>query len=84
MKDSAVSITRQLGEGETYSRAKFLPAHAITPARIRDTKRRLLNQLNKVAIRAELDNYKLYTIHSFTEGYDVVVAGVIVRGKEEI
>lgn len=84
MKDSAVSSVRLLREGESYSRARFIPRTSITPEKIRDAKRRLLNQLTKVVSRAGAGPCKLYTIHAFTEHYDVIVAGVIVKGEEDL
>lgn len=80
---SAVQAVRALKVGESFSRAKFIPTDArLTPDLIKLTKRRLLNQLTKIIDRAGEGDYKMHTIHAFTENYDLIVVGIIVRLDE--
>lgn len=82
---SAVRRVAELRNGETYSRARFIPAIRVTPTEIKTAKRELSRALSPVIARAQelsFGLYHLHTIHSHTRNYDVVVAAVVIRQTE--
>jgi hypothetical protein len=85
---SAVALVLELREGEAYAKAVFIPATQFSPDRVKDEKRRLMHTLSSVIARAHAKRpnlaLRIYTTHSFTNSYDVVVAGLIVQQEEEL
>lgn len=89
MKGSATSEVLALEIGETYARAKLIPANSRDlPLLIKQTKKEFLGLLSTIVARAlkkePLNNYKMHTVQTFTRGYDVIVAGIIVREAEPL
>lgn len=84
---SVVAQVAALPVGDSYTKAIFIPAYRITPALIRDTKRRLLSSLtpilSRVHARQPWSKYRMHGIHSLTRDFDVVVAVVVVREDDE-
>jgi hypothetical protein len=82
---SVVQQLIRLKVGESYSRAEFIPAHHVSPQRIRDWKRTFMQDISPVIARAKkacCGAYHAHTIHSFTRDYDVVVAIIVVREED--
>ncbi len=83
---SAVRQVASLAVGASYCRARFVPSFCVTPTRIKDAKRELMQSMSPVIARARLlspaNDYRAHTIHSFTRDYDVVVAVIVVREEE--
>ena len=80
--ESAVRQVANLRAGETYCKAKFIPAIGVSPDRIRRAKVDLMRTLSPVVARAKLlsyADYAIHGIHSHTAQYDVVVAAIVVR-----
>jgi hypothetical protein len=85
--ESAVRQVAKLKAGDSYCRARFIPAIHVSPDAIRGSKRELSQLLSPVIARAaklSFGDYRLLTIHSFTKDYDVVVAAIIVRQGDTI
>jgi hypothetical protein len=83
--ESAVRRVATLRNGETYSRALFIPGPAASPERIKTVKRQLAQSLSPVIARAKrisVGEFHLHTVCAFTRNYDVIVTGVVVRVTE--
>jgi len=81
---SATSLVAALEIGETYTRSRFLPGNTPNLGKaIKRTKRELLQGLSpvlaRVRSRAPSHEYSMHGVHGWTQGYDVVVAAVVVR-----
>jgi hypothetical protein len=85
--ESAVSQVAELKDGESFCRAKFIPANSISAENIYRAKRELMGILSPVLSRARErnpGNYRMSGIHSFTKDFDVVVAVVITRIDDDL
>lgn len=83
MTDNAVAQVAALAPGESYSKARFIPANFVTPEKIRLTKRRLISTLTSVLVRQKNHtDFRIHSFHNLTRDCDVVVAAVIVREPE--
>lgn len=80
---SAVAQVAKLKLGEAYCRARFLRSVEANPDAIKAAKYNLRHLLGPVVARAREqapgNQYTVHSIHAFTESFDVVIAGVVVR-----
>lgn len=84
---SAVQLVADLEVGEAYAKAVYLPATEFSPERVKDAKRKLMHTLSSVVARVRADydvQLRIFTTHGFTNTYDVVVTGIIVREDDEL
>jgi hypothetical protein len=85
-QDSAADLISRLSKGETYSRAVFLTGRTANQKRIAKERRRLVQVLSPVLSRVRDRHGGVYTMHttaSFTRGYDVIVAVVVLKEEDE-
>lgn len=88
MDENAVRTVSRLRDGETYCRAIFFNAEEFSPElpnKIRAAKLKLKRDMSPVVARAKKavnGSFRLYTLHSLTTDYEVVVLGVIVRDPD--
>lgn len=83
---SAADQISRLKLGEAFSRSTFMPGEEVTPEKITDERRGLVQILSPVVARVRDKHGGVFSMHTttaFTRGYDVIVTVVVLKEGED-
>jgi hypothetical protein len=84
---SAVALVTELRIGEAYAKAIYIPETEFSADEIQDARRRLMHTLSSVIARVRAKwpyrRLRIFTTIGFTNTYDVVVTGIILREEND-